>query len=107
MAQCISFPYAEQAHIVEALSLFIESAFRRGDGAVLATSPEHAEAVKARLRDDGFDPDSHAACGQVTFLPLRNWEAEADRVIDYAHGVRRKVRVFGGGAAVLCTYALD
>src|SRR5258708_17966170 len=91
--------------LTDAVTLYLQTGLRRGNGVVVIASPEHTDLFLARLREDEVDPGAFLKSGQLELhdaeLTLRkfmrndmpDWE-------DFRHAMAsifERVRAFGRG----------
>src|SRR6266568_3702384 len=71
--------------LADAVSVYLETGLRRGNGVVVIASPKHTELFLGRLRADDLDPGAFLKSGQLELhdaeLTLRKWMGhhKADR----------------------------
>src|SRR5690348_5539707 len=60
----IVYPYTDESHVVEAVSLYVSSGLKRGEGVVLIMTFPHCELVQDRLISEGYDLPQLKKSGQ-------------------------------------------
>jgi PAS domain S-box-containing protein/excisionase family DNA binding protein len=111
--------YESDGFLIDAVSDFIGSALRSGDGAIVIATPNHVEALNARLTDHGLDIDSAVIRGQYVYLdagdtlatfmvegmpdPVR-FQQEVGGMVERSLAGWRRVRAFGEMVALLATH---
>lgn len=61
--------HTDEAFLVRGVTEFVGGALGAGEGALLVTTPLHAEAIDGRLADTGHDPRAARSRGQLLVLP--------------------------------------
>jgi DcmR-like sensory protein len=51
--------------LTEAVTVYLQTGLRRGNGVVVIATPEHTERFRSRLREDGLDPGAYIKSGQL------------------------------------------
>lgn len=118
--QChIVYPYTDQTHIAEAVSMYAAAGLSNGETVVLITTAIHWTAIEERLRGDGFDVEllkheGRLVCHEAASLLGRFHDGEtADRnrfnavieeIMEAARGnsPTGKVRIYGAMVNLLC-----
>jgi hypothetical protein len=113
--------YEDDEAVVDAISLYAEAALGRREGVLLVVTPEHREAIEARLEADGIDVATVLEWGQLVFHDAQQTldrfmiDGAPDRALfrlvvgDALDGVRatsrsRTVRVYGEMVNLLWTH---
>jgi hypothetical protein len=91
--------------LTDAVTLYVETGLRRGNGVVVIAAPEHTELLLARLREHELDPGAFLKAGQLelhdarlmlgTFM--RNDMPDWEEVRRAAGAMFERVRAFGRG----------
>lgn len=91
--------------LTDAVTLYLQTGLRRGNGIIVIATPEHSDLFLTRLREDGLDPNTFLKSGQLELhdaeLTLRKFMRHdmPDRE-DFRRAmgaVLERVRAFGRG----------
>jgi hypothetical protein len=63
----IVYPYTAESQVTDAVSLFASSGLRKREAVLLVITREHAESIRLRLRQEGFEVPDLENSGQLTF----------------------------------------
>ena len=91
--------------LTEAVTLYLETGLRRGNGVVVIATPSHTERFLARLRQSGLDPSQVLKSGQLELHDaervlckfMRNDMPDWDDFRKALSAVFERVRAFGRG----------
>lgn len=61
----IVYPYTDENLVGQAVCLFASAGIRDGEGVILIMTASHCEAIKLRLRVEGFDVAAYERSGQL------------------------------------------
>jgi hypothetical protein len=118
--QChIVFPYSDDTHITEAVSLFAGAGLSNEEAVILVTTDEHRRAVEQRLAAEGYDVAFLERERRLTIIDAEDllcefhrdnvpdaaiFTATISRIIEDArqHSPSGKVRVYGEMVNLLC-----
>jgi hypothetical protein len=115
----IVYPYSDESHIAEAVTLFAGSGISNNEAVVLITTDAHRTAIETRLLAEGYDIGLHEREGRLRFIDADNmlcqlykgetpdrelFQKLADQLIETARQNSRsgKVRLFGEMVNLLC-----
>ena len=109
----IVYPYTNESHLAEAVSLFAGAGLRKGEAVLLVMTADHHKPVRELLGDEGFDLQQLEATGQLVCKDAKTLLESfmIDGIIDdlrfittigdliqkakASDGKRRSVRAFG------------
>src|SRR6266481_2220280 len=57
--------HSDPAALTDAVTLYLRTGLRRGNGVVVIASPEHTDLFLTRLREDALDPGAFLKSGQL------------------------------------------
>jgi DcmR-like sensory protein len=63
----IVYSYIGENQVTEAVTLFTSSGLKKNEAVLLVVTPEHAQSIRKRLRNEGFDVDELELSGQLAF----------------------------------------
>ena len=61
----IVYPYTDESHLAEAVSLFASAGLRKGEAVLLIMTAAHCEPIRQRLEADGFNLAALESAGQL------------------------------------------
>jgi hypothetical protein len=64
----IVYPYTDENHVEQAVSLFASSGIRDGEGVILIMTADHCEPIELRLQAEGFNVAAYERSGQLTCI---------------------------------------
>lgn len=88
----IVYPYTDESHFTEAVSVFVSAGLRKGESAVLLMERAHFEPVRRELQDNGFDLEGLESAGQLACITAEDLSASCvfDGIVD-EHKFKTKV----------------
>jgi hypothetical protein len=108
----IVYPYTDESHFTEVVSVFVSSGLRNGESAVLLMQESHRGPIRRQLERNGFDVETLEATGELACITAEELSESCvfDGIIDEyvfktkigqmihrakAASLKGQVRVFG------------